>query len=508
MNEAKEQIEEWFDKKENEIKVKFSETVLKNVKFIWYESVDEDPIKVFTRLNIGKISLTNAELIKALFLNRSNFCESDYEKLRLLQQEIASEWDSIEYTLQSNEFWLFLHNKGYDKPTRIDFIFDIICENDVLHLKELLAKKNKKYSDEKEYNVFLGKDRYKTFRYFYTWFRTNKRKENIILKENLNIIECWKEVKTIFQTFQEWYNDLELYHYIGFMRGNIDDKHKVEIIPILKKWNEVGMTKEIFLSKYIKKEIVATLKDCIDLNKQYETNYSPKTQCRPILLLHNIQTIINQNKSLKNNDKYKLPIFYKFPFHLFKLEKWDVEHIDSHSENPLEKIDEQKEWLKCSYDFIDDQIKIDGDKNLKEEIKYFLSDPNCKLNFYTLWDGVNSSYTSDYERLKNEEKNKLWNFTLLDASTNRGYGNSIFPAKRRIIIGKDKGKYIHINDEMKATEVEGAIAFIPPCTKNVFLKYYNLSTNNLREWDKDDAIKYLEDIKSVLKQFLTNQQEK
>lgn len=44
-----------------------------NVRFVWYESVDENPIKVFTRLNIGKISLTNAELIKAMILNRYNF---------------------------------------------------------------------------------------------------------------------------------------------------------------------------------------------------------------------------------------------------------------------------------------------------------------------------------------------------------------------------------------------------------------------------------------------------
>jgi len=76
-------IKNWFE--ENKIKKpKYCETLLdeekgdksNNIRFIWYESVDEDPIKVFTRLNIGKISLTNAELIKALFLNRSNFAEN------------------------------------------------------------------------------------------------------------------------------------------------------------------------------------------------------------------------------------------------------------------------------------------------------------------------------------------------------------------------------------------------------------------------------------------------
>ena len=29
-------------------------------------------------------------------------------------------------------------------------------------------------------------------------------------------------------------------------------------------------------------------------------------------------------------------MFYKFPFHLFKREKWDVEHIDSNTTNNLE----------------------------------------------------------------------------------------------------------------------------------------------------------------------------
>ena len=70
-------IDKWVDSHpdfdENEFQTKF----IRKTSFIWYESVEEDPIKVFTRLNIGKISLTNAELIKALFLNRSNFRSED-----------------------------------------------------------------------------------------------------------------------------------------------------------------------------------------------------------------------------------------------------------------------------------------------------------------------------------------------------------------------------------------------------------------------------------------------
>ena len=52
---AKNTIEDWLKEKGEQDKIKFLETLLHDVQFIWYESVDEDPIKVFTRLNIGKI---------------------------------------------------------------------------------------------------------------------------------------------------------------------------------------------------------------------------------------------------------------------------------------------------------------------------------------------------------------------------------------------------------------------------------------------------------------------
>lgn len=138
MAQARKTVNEWL--KPDFDKGAFLDKLKNKVNFIWYESVDEDPIKVFTRLNIGKIALTNSELIKALFLNRSNFAGKSTDSLRLRQQEIASEWDKIEYTLQSDEFWLFLHDKGYDRPTRIDFIFDLICSRNALNIENSIKR--------------------------------------------------------------------------------------------------------------------------------------------------------------------------------------------------------------------------------------------------------------------------------------------------------------------------------------------------------------------------------
>ncbi len=475
MQKAKETIEQWFDNKGNDKKV-FKDTLLNRVKFIWYEiDKEDDPIKVFTRLNIGKIALTNAELIKALFLNKSNFEQSRYDKIRLQQQEIASEWDSIEYVLQNDEFWLFLNEDGYDKPTRIDFIFDLICTQNNLNINE---------EDLQE----LGNDKYKTFRYFYKWF-DNQKEEN----QQVDIVKGWKTVKTYFQIFKEWFNDLELYHYIGYL---ITLK-KILVSELVEKWNNEKDKEEFFnlLTENIKTQFLN-----FDINQEYETENSNthKTVCKPILLLHNVQTVINQNKELVNNEKYKLPVFYKFPFHLFKKESWDVEHIDSNTENLLEKEKDQKEWLKFSYFVVDD--------NLKEKIKDYLTKKEEEriISFQDLHSDIIENTSSKEEKLNYEEKNQLWNFCLLDASTNRSYGNAIFPAKRRILIGKEQGKTFIINDnqEWEIDKNKSTIAFVLPCTKNVFLKYYNPNTNNLREWTKADATSYKNNIQEVLKEFL------
>lgn len=461
-------IKKWFGEKDKEA---FKRILLDNVKFIWYETEETDSIKVFTRLNIGKISLTNAELIKALFLNRSNFGNEDGNHLRLRQQEIASEWDNIEYTLQNEEFWLFLHENGYDRPTRIDFIFDLICEQNAMRLSEKLLES-------------IGTDEYKTFRYFYEYFKQGN-------KFQPKIEYCWKEVKKYFQTFQEWFNDLELYHYVGYLV-----EYNQSVAELVKIWRDKS-TKTEFIEA-LKKEIKDTIKDCKDLNKQYEISGSPKTQCRPLLLLHNIQTIINQSKDFTNKKEYELPVFYKFPFHLFKKEKWDVEHIDSNSENDMSDKDSQNEFLLNIYLSVNDDIQ--------KKIEAFINDPNAPN-----WSVFKEEYTKKVkDSLLDEEKNQVWNFTLLDSSTNRSYGNSIFAAKRRIIIGKDRGVELPIpkikreNNQSKLSvgkEVKAKTAFIPLCTKNIFLKYYTPVLTNYNYWTKPDAKAYRQNILKTLEEF-------
>ena len=115
MYHAYKAIESWFKNHIGE-KDKFKETLLTDVKFIWYHVASDQEIPVFKRLNIGKIPLTDSELIKALFLNRGNF-SFESKDVEYIQERIASEWDQIEYRLQDDEFWSFINNIDYEKST-------------------------------------------------------------------------------------------------------------------------------------------------------------------------------------------------------------------------------------------------------------------------------------------------------------------------------------------------------------------------------------------------------
>lgn len=514
MFEAYKEIQDWFSTISEKSKGRwsedlFKEVLLNKVQFIWYES-NEDPIKVFTRLNIGKIGLTNSELIKALMLNRSNFEGQDADKIRLRQLEIAVKWDEIESVLQDDEFWMFLHDKGFDKPTRIDFLFDLVCELKMLD----------RYIDEsalKDKDGLLGKDGYRTFRYFNAYFKSEKAKCECdkVMKSLIEV--CWEKVDEIFATFREWFEDLRLYHYVGFL---VDQKSKIG--DIYKVWKEQKLvvsegkegektidirTKEAFLKDYLIPEIKTKVSGCNNLEKQYETGKSEdvKQRCRSLLLLHNIQTVINQNDR-QSADGHS-GVFYKFPFHLYKTEGWDIEHIDSNSENGFDEWDAKVEFLANHYNAVEE--------NLQSKIIDFCSDPSKATadNFTELRSSIENvlGKCANGDRLNPEEKNKVWNFALLDSSTNRSYGNSIFSAKRRIIIGKDKGKYIpvprvitkkgHKCIDVTSEEVDAPSSFIPPCTRQVFLKYYSAIVASPNYWLKTDAENYKKDIFTTLKMF-------
>ena len=494
---AKDTIQKWFEDHSNLNRAEFENVLLKQVKFIWYETKDDNPKEVFTRLNIGKIALTNAELVKALLLSKTNFNQhiNDDIYVKALQQEIAMQWDTIESDLQNREFWLFLNNIGDDRSTRIELIFYLIAKND------MLSCGHDEGSDD-------NKDAYYTFRYFYRFMAKAGSEKT---SKSARIKTIWDQVMEIYLTLKEWYDDMELYHYIGFLIY-CNNKPKY-LYSLYKEWSK-STSKSEFRKQYLINEIKSCTKIKDLDNIIYDTKEGgPKHNCFSILLLHNVQTVINRNTVLLKNEKYTAGVFYKFPFHICKSEGWDIEHIDSNTTNSLNDIRTQREWLLNAYFGLTEE----KDNNIRETIKiFFLKYPADQENvnkkerdeeFEELRKQIEGDEFDNSLRLTQEEKNKIWNFVLLDASTNRSYGNAIYPAKRRVIIGKEQGKKyasptIDEEGEIKVKAEEGQSSFIPPCTKHVFMKYYDTTAFNPYSWTREDAKVYLEDIKKTLEPFL------
>ena len=164
MKKAYEIIENWFQKNKIDL-YEYSNTILKhrieeineikkditnNVRVIWYEIENDNTdlknednkykndIEIFTRINMGKIPLTNAELIKALLIQGYSSKDEEILNKKNKQFELASEWDFIEYSLQNDDFWYFINKEKNEKSTRIEFIFGLIAKNYLKNKSEFI----------------------------------------------------------------------------------------------------------------------------------------------------------------------------------------------------------------------------------------------------------------------------------------------------------------------------------------------------------------------------------
>ena len=424
---AYETINKWVEEKNEEFdKSKFQSVFLHYTKIIWYElDTNEDEISSFIRINSGKIPLTNAELIKALFLQKKNFIhESD---MTIHRYEMSEDWDRIEHTLQENSFWYFLTKEVPLSYSRIELIFDLIYEKET-------GKKRQKDDPLTTYLYFVEKAN----------------------SPDWNITKQWTQIKNIFETLCEWYNDYERYHCIGYL---IYSGKKIQDLYKLCYGNKKDESIMV-----LKKLMLASIPGGLQGIDKIDYDQQSAESLRKFYVLYNILYLLKNQGS------------YKFPFDQLKTEKWDIEHIDSKTENPLESLKDQIEWLDYTYSDLNDELE-----EFKQEIFEYkkLDKVNIEL-FSSLYNKIINKIVDN--SIKN--KNSVGNLTLLDSHTNRAYGNSLFPTKRRFIIERDK---------------KGL--FVPPCTKNVFLKYYQTGNVDLRKWTAQDETEYRNDIETTFSEF-------
>lgn len=431
---AYESIKAWFSKKDRKSTLtnmnKYFDEI---VKIIWYEVEEsEDAIGLFTRLNIGKIPLTNAELVKAMFLSKGR---TDTNMERKKQEEISFQWDHMEKELHNDSLWFFLTNKSTEYQTRADLVLDLISQ---------------KPTD--------NRDKY------YTFFKFNE-----MYQDGKNLDDIWYEIQQTFLTLKEWHSNHEFYHKIGYLIAS-GSKTLRDIFELSQK----DETKSAF-----KKSLDKDIKNSIKIGKNYADlsyeNTEDQKKIKRLLLLFNIESV---RKSGEHSQR--------FPFDKYKNGKdgsviWSLEHIHAQQSEGLSTQKMWQEWLKLHIPSIksishdSELIKRMGDASSNDSLS--------RQDFDSLQQEVVGLLS---EKGHSEYLHSIANLALLSSGDNAALSNSTFDVKRTEIIKMDK---------------KGA--FIPFCTRMVFLKYYTSSDKNqLHFWGEEDRKEYVAEMNRILKDYL------
>lgn len=306
-------IQDWFvdlskqeqnreQKQNSEQEQNILRTLTEHTAVIWYEP-DGDAHELFQRLNIGRIPLTNAELIRALFLT-SKSTDIYGEREQVL---IAEQWNDIERRFADDHFWYFLTNedpKTYD--TRIDLLFETITG----------MKRTDRYA------LYLKLEK----------IVDENRKEK-------TLYEIWNEkVIAPFQTLLRFYEDPELYNNVGYIIAakKFGDTTNLNLNSLWERWKKQGTSAKNFISFYTKPMIQkligiegAKLSDRLESIKYGADDLIAHN----VLLLHNILSTGNIPSTGKG---------LGFNFCDYKKERWSLEHI--YPQNPQQEQENQNNY--------------------------------------------------------------------------------------------------------------------------------------------------------------------
>jgi hypothetical protein len=442
-------IYQWLLAKKSEERLTFYKKLIEQTYVIWHPvTIEQEGIQTiedfFINMNAGKIKLTSAELIKALFIIDIEKSNDPWDIRDFKKKKLANEWDIIENELHNNTFWYFITNTTEQEyPTRIGKLFDIDC------------KKAKGASE------------------LFSYYQYSKGKEKG--GENLD----WKKIKQIYQRLKEWYDDVENYHLIGFIINanfmtlediivNTENKTKLEI-------------KDFFIQTIKENFAQEKTKD----NQSYQVYALDKlhyldsyAECKNTLLLYNIKLI---ERTFPNQ---------RFPFDLYQNPEtqWSIEHI--HPQNPqlLKSKEDAEEWLNDYEQRYNEEDKEGEKKSKIAELKQKLH--GLKDNTLTT---ELSNQLKEFSDMVNDALglHLIGNQALLDKATNSKIGNKSFLKKRSLILDV-------------STNTDDT--YIPLATINNFLKKTtNTGADNkikVSYWSTQDAEDYTKDIEKLLEGFL------
>lgn len=386
---AYEAIGAWFAERGHsrlQAAIDFYSALSSKLRIIWYEADEaEDSSALFTRLNVGRIPLTDAELVKALLLSRSRADRGRVDRA----QEMVAQWDGIERDLRVPEIWSFITRRASEDPTHISLLLDTLTNRDPshdppFHTFETLRARVQESSPEK----------------------------------------VWGDVIDLHSLILGWYDDRDLYHWVGYLIATGTTFR--ELVT-----SAEGRTKREFaeaLQRRIRDQLGLTAADVRDLT------YADRPRTDDVLLLMNVETVRRTRGSSER---------YSFKEHAAGA--WSLEHIHAQNAERLNKAAQWVEWLRLhdealaalpesadgSYD--DLRTRIAQARALITEAKFRALEQELTEVFSSSEDTGTTGVHS------------IANLALLDRDANSALNNSVFEVKRRAIIARDKaGDYIPV----------------------------------------------------------------
>lgn len=387
MSRAYRCIESFFESFEHRATheaTRFYGFLFEGVRVLWYEAPKEiDSTDLFTRLNVGRIPLTDAELVKALILSRSQGAPGQTDRAI----EIAAHWDGFERDLRSPDVWAFVTGEAGSQATHISLLLDTLAGGP------------------------RGRER--------PLFHTFESLRGDIVDDPQTF---WSRVVDLHSLLLGWYDDRDLFHKVGYLIAvGLSFQELVEFSQ--------GKGRSAFkasLDEEIRKRLKLSVDDLADL-----TYTSSKTS--HVLLLMNVETIGRMKDS-----------FERYSFRARAAGAWSLEHIHAQNAEALNKVEQWTAWLRFHRAALADLPDLDEGRRaeLLGHIDEALSTGVNRQMFSALEHEVTAVFSPE-EEPPDGDVHSIANLALLDHRDNAALSNSVFEVKRRQIIERDKrGSYI------------------------------------------------------------------
>lgn len=449
---------------------------LHDVRFIWYETPAKSSIQTFNDLNYGKISLTDAELVKALFFQCDFSTNVEVAKNKASLRSIK--WSLMEESLQDEFFWGMLTPSNYQLELHLELILRFVAEE---------INEENKYGNEKVANNL--------FDIFSKAISDNGFTADGKVISNIEdrIESLWGMICKVYTVFHNWYKNRALYHHIGlliFLACNYQFKKdkNVHIRIIRELYQEYRQHDKSAFTEYLRKRIgeyvsIQSKHGNGKVKQLHEIMYEDNKEAneiRKILLLFNVEETIR-------NDYDEA----RFPFHLadqYVLNS--LEHI--HPQN-LAVEDIEYEKLKVWFDERVSILTANGVMGnpaktaLQQAVNQLVSNlsspatfANNKVKCLQDLKEVDKEF-DELAGMRPSIMHSLYNMALVDKDTNAALQNGLLDSKR----------------EKLKERSESGVTYVPIGTWHVFNKYYSKQVSDLQFWTENDRKEYFEQIRIV-----------